>query len=213
MTTPALPLKDSLSKLFPDQLTTDQGNGSVAIAYKHDADGNLIEDQKWKYTWNGENRLIAMETRDPKNTQRLEFTYDPQGRRISKTTLKPGKRKNAWKKESQTYYIYDNWNLIAELDKKGNLLRTHLWGQDLSGTLQGAGGVGGLLATKDHSTNQTHQTIYDANGNIVQYVDASTGQTTAVYDYDPFGNVTTTQATGNHNLPFQFSTKYQDGET
>jgi hypothetical protein len=30
----------------------------------HDADGNLIEDARWFYTWDGENRLIAMEEMD-----------------------------------------------------------------------------------------------------------------------------------------------------
>jgi hypothetical protein len=31
-----------------------------------------------------------------------------------------------------------------------------MWGLDLSGTKQGAGGVGGLLAVKNEATVQTH---------------------------------------------------------
>ncbi len=41
--------------------------------------------------------------------------------------------------------VYDNWNLIAELDALNSMraTRTYTWGPDLSGTLDGAGGVGG----------------------------------------------------------------------
>jgi YD repeat-containing protein len=46
----------------------------------YDDDGNLLADAVWNYTWNGENRLVSMETVD----KRLEFTYDYMGRRIHK---------------------------------------------------------------------------------------------------------------------------------
>jgi uncharacterized iron-regulated protein len=45
--------------------------------------------------------------------------------------------------------------MIAELDHTtatglagASVVRTQVWGQDLSGTMQGAGGVGGLLAVR-----------------------------------------------------------------
>ena len=48
-----------------------------------------------------------------------------------------------------TKYVYatNSFNLIAELDGLNNdaVIRTYTWGKDLSGTLSGAGGVGGLL--------------------------------------------------------------------
>ena len=40
-------------------------------------------------------------------------------------------------------YVYDGWNLICEFSDT-NVLRKHSWGPDLSGSLHGAGGVGGL---------------------------------------------------------------------
>ncbi len=56
--------------------------------FTHDADGNLIDDAHWRYTWDAENRLIAMETTTPAaaglTRQKLEFTYDAQSRRITK---------------------------------------------------------------------------------------------------------------------------------
>jgi RHS repeat-associated protein len=44
-------------------------------------------------------------------------------------------------------------------------VRTYIWGLDLSGTMQGAGGVGGLLMVIDHTgTTKRHYAAYDGNG-------------------------------------------------
>ena len=103
----------------------------------------------------------------------------------------------------------------------------YVWGPDLSGTLQGAGGVGGLLAVLvsesaapdlstfqpfNHSTFQLYIPCYDNNGNITRYLDSS-GATVAQYTYDSFGR--TISATGPlaDAFPHRFSTKYFDHET
>ena len=64
------------------------------------------------------------------------------------------------------------------------LTNFYVWGKDLSGTMQGAGGVGGLLAVKQG--NAWYFPLSDANGNIVAYVDES-GSVVAEYAYDAFG--------------------------
>jgi len=74
--------------------------------------------------------------------RKLEFEYDWQGRRIKKVTH------SAWNGSSYatvvtTKFIYDGWNLLAELDSSNNVVRSYLLGTDLSRTMQGAGGVGG----------------------------------------------------------------------
>ncbi|MCA1808314.1 MAG: RHS repeat-associated core domain-containing protein [Lentisphaerae bacterium] len=81
---------------------------------------------------------------------------------------------------------------------------------DLSGSLQGAGGVGGLLATI-HDTN-AYTATYDANGNISEYLDTA-GVIVAHREYSPFGE--TVVATGDKVADFAhwFSTKYMDSET
>ena len=44
-------------------------------AYGSDADGNLTGDGRWSYTWDGENRLVAMETRsDPPGSSSTDGT-------------------------------------------------------------------------------------------------------------------------------------------
>jgi len=144
---------------------------------QYDADGNLTHQGNWVYTWNGENRLIA--ATDGVDT--LSFAYDFQGRLISKT-----------RNGVETLYLYDGWNRIASYQADGTLESTNLWGLDLasatlsndgvSGSMQGAGGVGGLLREDD-----TYP-LYDANGNIMQKLDA-TGATRMSVAYDPFGNI------------------------
>ncbi len=102
----------------------------------------------------------------------------------------------------------------------------YVWGPDLSGTLQGAGGVGGLLAvlvsentsttpdlsTSQPSTFQPYFPCYDNNGNVTSYLDAN-GNTVAAYTYDAFGR--TLSATGPlaNLFPHRFSTKYFDPGT
>ena len=100
------------------------------------------------------------------------------------------------------------------------LLKTHTWGLDLSGSRQGAGGVGGLLGVKEQSGTHagTYHFAYDANGNITEVLKKNTGSLlagslVAHYEYDPFGN--TIRSTGAYAAanPFRFSTKYWDPET
>jgi RHS repeat-associated protein len=84
----------------------------------------------------------------------------------------------------------------------------------LSGSSQGAGGVGGLLCINALSPLASSLfPLYDGNGNILYLVDSATGTTAAQYEYSPFGEplrATGRAATVN---PFRFSTKYTDAET
>jgi len=96
------------------------------------------------------------------------------------------------------------------------VVRTQVWGQDLSGTMQGAGGVGGLLAVRHDG--QTYVPLMDGNGNVMGLQGlggAKDGQTVARYDYDAFGNrITNTAPELDEDVnPFGFSTKFTGEET
>ncbi len=110
-------------------------------------------------------------------------------------------------------FIYDGWNLIAELSATNNApIRSYLWGKDLSGSINGAGGIGGLVMITDHAGSTYHFTAYDESGNITALV-KSDGSTSANYEYDPFGQtirITGSLAKAN---PLRFSTKFTDDET
>ena len=86
----------------------------------------------------------------------------------------------------------------------------YYWGKDLSGTLQGAGGVGGLLY--ETIDGVIYIPCYDNNGNITKYVDAN-GNVVASYTYDAFGKLIAKAGALADFFRHRFSTKYFDVET
>jgi RHS repeat-associated protein len=112
-------------------------------------------------------------------------------------------------------FVYDGWNLIAVLDENNAPVLSFAWGTDLSGTMQGAGGVGGLLSVTVHSGANagTYFYCYDGNGNVVALVSAADGSVAARYEYGPFGELLRATGPMARVSPFLFSTKYYDWET
>jgi RHS repeat-associated protein len=120
-------------------------------------------------------------------------------------------------------FLYDGWNMIAEIDTTttARLIRSYEWGTDLSGTMDGAGGVGGLLVLRTHPSTinsqpstGAHAPTYDGNGNVMELVNFATGGVSARYEYGAFGETISVDgdAIADAN-PIRFSTKYLDGET
>ena len=195
-------------------------NGSLFVpatpeVFKYDADGNLTNDGRWNYTSDGENRLLTItgNTNLPTPARlKLDFTYDYRGRRITK-------RVSTW--NGSTYvgsytnkFLYDGWNLIAEVNVTNGPVRSYLWGTDLSGSMDGAGGVGGLLAIAVHNSSVTnHFVAYDGNGNVSALLSASSDTQTAWYEYGPFGEVLRAEGNAASSNPVRFSSKFQDHET
>jgi len=163
----------------------------------YDLDGNMTANGSWTYTWNGENRLVGASN----GAVVVSFAYDYMGRRFQKIS---GGVTNT--------FVYDGWNLISEspVSSLQSTVSYYVWGLDLSGSMQGAGGIGGLLATM--LDGNTYFSGYDANGNLTDYVDAN-GTIVAHYEYDAFGNTTAKTGTLADANPFRFSTKYLDTET
>src|SRR5205823_10100668 len=93
-----------------------------------------------------------------------------------------------WQFDSETDYIYDGMRVIQERNGTNNTPTvSYTRGNDLSGGLEGAGGIGGLLA-RSHGysggTWSTHNFYHaDGNGNITYLVNSS--QTVAAsYRYE-----------------------------
>jgi len=194
------------------------GNALVAKhpeAFSYDADGNLTQDGRWHYTWDGENRLVRMSSANTNPAvgpqQWVEFEYDWQGRRISKKVGAAG----SGVATNDLRFVYDGWNLVAILNSDFSLFTSFAWGLDLSGTMQGAGGVGGLLwMTVPSGTNAgTYFYAYDGNGNVMALVSAADGSVAAHYEYGPFGELIRATGPMAKVNPFRFSTKHQDEET
>jgi RHS repeat-associated protein len=184
--------------------------------YTYDADGNLTSDGRFTNIWDADNRLtnITSLSGDPTGSLvKLDFTYDYMGRRIQKiVSTNSG---SGWTASYTNKFIYDGWNLVAVLDGGNHLLQSFTWGSDLSGSLQGAGGVGGLISTTVYGGANTGAYFpgYDGNGNVGALVSANNGLVDASYEYGPFGELLRATGPVAFSNPFRFSTKFQDDET
>lgn len=234
------PLNNSSGPVFDPLTITGRSEPFEAFLpdtdedFTYDDDGNLTRDGRWVYVYDAENRLKEMFTRgapeDPLKSdqtnkdvwdlampkQKLEFTYDYLGRRVRKvakfwdTTQNP----DDWTIDTDEKFIWSGWNLMAKIHVTATtetLVASYYWGLDLSGSLQSAGGVGGLLMTSEGG--QKYLPIYDAMGNVHGMIKASDGSIAAAYEYDAFGN--TLRESGGYagQNPFRYSTKYTDIET
>ncbi len=119
----------------------------------------------------------------------------------------------------RTKYIYDGWNLVAELDDLNRPRRTYAWGLDLSGSEQGAGGVSGCVYLTPWSLSGTTPVkgaslfgVYDGNGNATSWR-SSNGEIAAAFDYGPFGETLAARGPLAGAVPLRFSTKYTDSES
>jgi RHS repeat-associated protein len=192
------------------------GNVFVPAAtetYGYDADGNLTNDGRWSYSWDAENRLISMQGQSGLPTGaklKLDFVYDWQSRRIQK--MVSTNNGSAYGTQTTNRFLYDGWNTLAILNPASQVLQAFVWGCDLSGSSQGAGGVGGLLVITD-STNGAHFALYDGNGNITGLSRATDASASGSYEYGPFSEVIRSTGPMSKANPFRFSTKYQDEET
>ena len=193
-----LPVANNYTPNLLNQYTTIDTLNPV-----HDDDGNMTAgplpanvNANSTLIWDGENRLIQAQVTGGAT---VNFIYDSQSRRIAETVGTATK-----------ITVYDGWNPIAEYSISNNqysISKTYLWGMDLSGTLQGAGGVGGLLAVTD--STGTYYPTYDGNGNVSEYLD-STGAVVAHYEYDPFGKTTVASGSKAQDFSHRFSTKPLD---
>ena len=220
--------------------TSSAGDCSTTLEdFAYDDDGNMTADGAYTYVYDGENRLIAAHPTSPgAGSRKLVFAYDYIGRRVRKQVFDYDTQASDWEATPATdqRFVYDGWNVALVLDgTAGNAVtRKYTWGLDLSQSLHGAGGVGGLLAAVETGgANQgTYWFLYDGNGNVGQVLDAtdtepaSDMRITAHYEYDPYGNpikidndlreldgsVDTADAGYATANPLRFSTKWLDDE-
>jgi len=115
---------------------------------KYDKNGNLLMDTKNTYTWDADIHLLAVETKSSIKDHAssiTKFRYDPLHRRVAR--LEPD--------GTLTHFVHDGWNVIEErvTNQKSKIVnhKCLVWSEDLSGTMQGAGGIAGLIKTRQVS--------------------------------------------------------------
>jgi RHS repeat-associated protein len=191
-------------------------------AFSYDGPGRLKSDAFWAYDWGDAGRL----TRKVANPATLkdagalsevvDLVYDADGRRIQKirTVTFP----DNWIVVEQSKVLWSGWLPVLEIRSRNNQItdqRWFQWGADLSGTLEGAGGIGGLVAIIEEKPNGAKRTllpVYDGLGNVTGVVDKADGRLIARYDYGPFGEPL--MEIGEVDAcPFRYQTKWYDAES
>ena len=168
----------------------------LVASVSYNLDGNMTRHGEWTYAYDSGNRLVSVASN---GTTVATMSYDTQGRRVKKVAADGTHR-----------YFYDGWLLVYENVVRPNNTTNeieYIWGKDVSGTRDGAAGIGGLLYQKRDGA--IYVPWYDAYGNILGYRDAQ-GNVVASYTYDVFGNIIGQSGPMVDSFVFRFSTKYFD---
>jgi RHS repeat-associated protein len=155
--------------------------------FSYDLNGNVLSDGTRNFSYDDENQLIGVWVA---NNWSNNFVYDGKmRRRIERDYSKNG---SAWVETNEIHFVYDG-NVVVQERDANNLPRvTYTRGNDLSGSLQGAGGTGGLLARSDNTqmiigSSSAHAYYHaDGNGNVTMLIN-NLQLVAAKYLYDSFG--------------------------
>ncbi len=186
-----------------NQLTTDP---SCQDGY--DSNGNLTSRECGTargYSYDDENRLTSVSSG---SIYRSDFSYD--GRSRLRVRTEYTWNGTSWVVSAIIRYIYDGNRVIQERNSLNTPAVAYTRGNDLSGSLEGAGGIGGLLARSDgySAGNWTNHNFYFADGNAnIAYMINSSQAMVASYRYDPFGNTISSSGSLSAANVYRFSSK------
>ena len=183
---------DSLGRSATNSITVYLPTNTV---FTYDLNGNVLSDGYRTFTYDDENQLTSVVLSNGVTTSTLTSNiYDGQMRRRIRKDYVWGSGTSAWLQTAEVHYIYDGNLVIQERDANNLPTVSYTRGTDMSGTLQKAGGIGGLLARSQFQAN-TSQLVSphayyhcDGNGNITAMIN-SLQLLVAKYEYDPFGNI------------------------
>ncbi|MBC8242845.1 MAG: RHS repeat protein, partial [Verrucomicrobia bacterium] len=173
----------------------------------YDTNGNLTSDGgALTCQYDDENQLISVESMSSWPYTRTEFEYDGKQRIRIRTEYQSSA--GNWSFVSETRYIYDGMRVVEERNSSNQPTARYTRGLDLSGTLEGAGGIGGLLAMSvPNSGGWSHHYYHaDGNGNITALMN-QWGNLSATYKYDPYGRTISQIGSVAQSNPYRFSSK------
>ena len=166
-------------------------------AYTYDKDGNLLQDEHYKYTYNQQQRLTKVTTLDDQII--ASYTYDENGLRLTKTVG-----------DTTHEYFYNDEVLDMEVVKVKDVIteyRSYEW--------DGYTPLGMIVKAKnDAGTFETnaYQFITNHRGDVLSIRD-SEDQEVGAYTYDAYGNVLTVEGDLAKANPIRYAGYYYDDET
>lgn len=170
---------NSVGQLVTSAITKQTLPQTVSLTY--DFNGNLTGDGQRQFSYDDANQLTSVWV---PGQWKSEFAYDGLNRR--RITRNYTWQAGAWVKTNEVRHVCDRMLVLQERDESNVSKVTYTRGLDLSGTMQDAGGIGGLLARTDGSGTAYYHS--DGAGNVAALTDSS-GIVVARYLYDPFGKL------------------------
>jgi RHS repeat-associated protein len=179
---------------------------SPTVAFQNDASGNLTNDGRRVFSYDNENQLVGVVVSNGVNQlTQTGFVYDGRMRRRIRTEA--SWQSGGWVTNQVVRYVYDGNQVIQERDGSNVPLVSYTRGLDLSSTLEGAGGIGGILARTHHATPNHHFFYHaDGNGNVTAIINEAQNLV-AEYQYDPFGNTLSARGALAEGNLYRFSSK------
>lgn len=143
----------------------DQYTQAGAETFTYDLNGNLANrtsgGQNTQYTWDEENRLVAMD----RNGVHIDYRYDHQGRLSAKVIGGQEQR-----------FVWDGVDLIALMDAEGQIVKRFIYGNNIDEVV--------LMSTG----GENHWGQQDGLGSVIAATNDS-GSVRAACDYDVYGNI------------------------
>lgn len=177
-------------------------NLAATNVFVYDLNGNMLTNGMEVLEYDDENRLV---TNYVAAAWKSEFVYDGDNRRRIQRDY--GWSGSAWVKTNEVRLVYDGNVIIQHRDANNVPTLTLTRGLDLSGSLQGAGGIGGLLAMTEASGTSSYY-HGDGGGNVTALINANQ-LVVGKYSYDSFGRTLSISGPKAPLSPYRFSSKPQ----
>jgi len=179
--------------------------------FNYDQNGNLTGNGARNFAYDDENELIAVWVASAWSNS---FAYDGKMRRRIERDYSWNAVTSQWAETNEVHFIYDGNVVVEERNANNVPLASYTRGNDLSGSLQGAGGIGGLVArtTYGQELPGAPTTAFyhaDGNGNVAALIYPDQ-QLAAKYLYDPFGNMLAMSGPLANFNKYRFSSKEWD---
>ena len=161
-----------------DTKLVDEDFASGTASFTYCSAGNLVQDEKFTYTYDAWNRLVKVTARADSDVTIHTASYDGRGRRIKKTATNTGQH------DGTVVFYYDGWKIIETRDGSGNMYQQFIHGTQYIDELV-------MMRVKDKGDLYVHQ---DANWNVIALTDLG-GNVVERYTYTPYGQPTVQQVT------------------
>jgi RHS repeat-associated protein len=161
----------------------------------YDLNGNLIQKDNKRYTYDHLNRLIEANI----DSKRIRFQYDPLGRRLTKSVL--NQTTTGWNEAYREHYLYNGQHEIGAIASDGTLKNLRVLGLNTHEELP--------MTVAIEMNRKTFATIMDVQNNICRLVDPLSKKIVSKYEFTSFGEETSGQ---NDENPWRWAAKRFDPE-